>query len=110
MPYAFVDHYRVLDLETDRDPQMELYPVLERILGVLRSTPYNYVSLSIGPDEPIEDDIVDPWTILLDQYLARGDVLTTVATGNTGESDAEAALNRIQPPADCVNCARCRCL
>jgi hypothetical protein len=102
-PYAFVDHYRVLDQETARDPQMELYPVLERIVGVLKATPYNYVSLSIGPDQPIEDDNLDPWTILLDQYLARGEVLTTIATGNTGESDAEAALNRIQPPADCVN-------
>ncbi len=103
VPYARVDHFRVLDVETNQDPRMELYPVLERIIGVLKSTHYDYVSLSIGPDQPVEDDFVDPWTILLDQFLARGDVLATVAAGNSGESDMEAGLNRIQPPADCVN-------
>jgi hypothetical protein len=103
VPYARVDHYRVLDEEAKRDLQTALYPVLQRIVDVLKSMHYDYVSLCLGPEEPIDDDVVDPWTILLDQRFARGDVLATIAAGNTGESDPDAGLNRIQPPADCVN-------
>ena len=54
-PYAKVDHYRVLDEETLKDDQQELYTVLERIQDVLETRPkYDFVNLSLGPDLPIE--------------------------------------------------------
>jgi len=103
VPYAKVDHYRVLDQATENDSQDELYPVLKRILGVLDSRRYDFFNLSIGPNMPIEDDDVHVWTSTLDQRLKNGQTLASVAVGNTGESDAATGLNRIQPPADCVN-------
>ncbi len=103
VPYAHVNHYRVLDAEAKRDPHGELYPVLERIVGVLKSQRPEYLAICLGPQQPVEDDEVSAWTALLDPLLARGDALAVIAAGNSGELDAESGLNRIQPPADCVN-------
>lgn len=103
-PYAAVDHYRVLDVDTKNDDQFELYSVLERIQDVLDSrSRYDFINLSIGPDLPIEDNDVHAWTAVLDQLLADGQTLATIAVGNSGELDRDAGLARIQTPADCVN-------
>lgn len=102
VPYCNVDHYRVLDAAPGQDPR-ELYEVLERIQAVLTQQRYHLVNLSLGPILPIDDDEVHAWTAVLDEMLAARDTLTTIAVGNTGESDAAAGLNRIQVPADCVN-------
>lgn len=102
-PYAKVDHYRVLDADTQNDPQHELYPVLRRIVGVLEREKYEFVNLSIGPDIPLDDDDVHPWTATLDPLLSGGGTLATLAVGNAGEADAATKLNKIQPPSDCVN-------
>jgi hypothetical protein len=101
-PFANVDHYRVLDLNPGQN-KYELYEVLARIDHVLASKPYDFVNLSIGPELAIEDDDVHAWTAVLDDRLSRCDTLATIAVGNSGEGDAETALNRIQVPADCVN-------
>jgi hypothetical protein len=103
-PYAKVDHYRVLDADTLKDDQQELYTVLERIEDILDSRPkYDFVNLSLGPDLPIEDNDVHAWTAVLDQLFSDGQTLPTIAVGNSGEMDWASGNARIQTPADCVN-------
>jgi len=103
-PYASVDHYRVLDANTLKDDQQELYSVLERIQDVLESRPkYDFINLSLGPDLPVEDTDVHAWTAVLDQLFSDGLTLPTIAVGNSGEADWDSGNARIQTPADCVN-------
>lgn len=101
-PYANVDHYQVLDSESDADPY-ELYTVIERIESVLTQRNYPFVSISIGPALPIEDDEVHAWTSFWDKYLADGNTLTTVAIGNNGALDRDSGNARVQVPSDSVN-------
>lgn len=102
-PYTNVDHIRVWDVDSGADP-LELYDVLERIKNTLESSPkYDFINLSLGPALPIEDDDVHAWTSVLDEYLADGACLATVAVGNDGEADEAQRLNRVQVPADTVN-------
>jgi hypothetical protein len=101
-PFIQVDHYRVLDAAS-LDPNGEYLDVLDRIHGIMTQHRYDYVNLSLGPQIPIEDDEVHPWTALLDELLSRGTTLLTSAAGNDGEADRAAGLARIQPPADGVN-------
>ncbi len=98
-PFLGVDHYRVLSLDSGKDP--DLFDVLERIRSVLDSGNYEFANLSLGPRLPIGDDDVHVWTATLDQICARHGILATVAVGNDGEEDGDAG--RIQPPADMVN-------
>jgi hypothetical protein len=103
-PYASVDHYRVLDENTQKDDQQDLYSVLERIQDVLDSrVKYDFINLSIGPDLPVEDNDVHAWTAVLDQLFSDGQTLLTIAVGNSGERDWPSGNARIQTPADCVN-------
>lgn len=101
-PYAAIDHYRVLDDQSDQDP-FELYDVLRRILAALQSGQYPFANLSLGPDLPIEDDEVHGWTAALDELLSDGTKLMTVAVGNTGDLDETSGNARVQVPSDCVN-------
>lgn len=103
VPYAKIDHWRVLDEASAKLPQHELYPVLKRIVAVLKEHDYDYVVLCVGPYTPVEDDDVHLWTVMVDKLAKSGKPLIFIAVGNTGESDAELRLNRIQPPADSVN-------
>lgn len=103
-PYAKVDHYRVLDVDTKHDSQGQLYTVLDRIDSVLDSRPkYDFINLSLGPDMPIEDNEVHAWTAILDQHFSDGQTLSAIAVGNTGENEWSSGNARILPPADCVN-------
>ena len=101
-PYANVDHWRVLGVDTQND-DFELYSVLSRIEDILQSNQYVFVNISLGPDMAIEDDEVNSWTSTLDTLLAGGETVATVACGNNGERDSALLLNRIQPPSDGVN-------
>jgi hypothetical protein len=101
-PFSYVDHFRVLDDQTEDDPE-ELYDVLQRIRDVLSTRSYEYVNLSIGPCLPIEDDDVHGWTVALDALLADGKTLLTSAVGNWGERDRPSGNARVQPPGDGVN-------
>lgn len=103
VPFAKVDHYRVLDDKTEHDPQYELYSVLRRIVAALEREEYDFVNLSIGPDIPMDDGDIHPWTAMLDPLLSSGRTLASLAAGNTGRENAAARLNRIQPPGDSVN-------
>ena len=100
-PFAQVDHYRVLDAQTQQDP-FDLYDVLQRIDSVLSEKKYDFANLSIGPYMTVEDDDVHPWTALLDEHLSTGQMLVSIAAGNNGAS-ADEADRRIQVPSDCVN-------
>ena len=101
-PRAHVDHYRVLDEASMTDP-FELYDVIRRIDSVLSQRHYEFISMSIGPDLPIDDDEVHSWTAFLDDHLASGLTLATIAIGNNGKADRASGNARIQVPADCVN-------
>jgi hypothetical protein len=102
-PFANVQHIRVWDKNSGNDP-LELYDVLERIRNTLETSPkFDFINLSLGPSLPIEDDDVHAWTAVLDDYLADGACVATVAVGNDGDADPVAGLNRIQVPADTVN-------
>lgn len=101
-PYGQIDHYRVLDEHSEDEPY-ELYDVIRRIESVLTQHEYDFVNLSIGPSLPIEDDEVHSWTAFLDEHLADGRTLATVAIGNNGCLDRMSGNARIQVPGDAVN-------
>ncbi|HEU5068171.1 MAG TPA: S8 family peptidase [Sphingomicrobium sp.] len=102
-PFANIQHVRVWDKNSGSDP-FELHDVLERIKNTLDSSPkFDFINLSLGPSLPIEDDDVHAWTAVLDEYLADGACVATIAVGNDGEADSAARLDRIQVPADTVN-------
>jgi Subtilisin-like serine proteases len=101
-PYSYVDHYQVLDHSPGQNPY-ELYEVLDRINNVLSTNKYDFINLSLGPCLPIDDDEVHAWTAVLDDFLAKGLTLATIAVGNDGEADPTINANRIQVPSDCVN-------
>lgn len=102
VPYGYLDHYQVLDSDTD-DDQCELYAAIDRIDSVLRQRKYEFVNVSIGPELPIEDDEVHAWTAFWDDYLSDGTTLATIAVGNNGEADRPSGNARVQVPADSVN-------
>ena len=101
-PYGQVDHYRVLDDKSAKDP-FDLYDTLARIRDVMQSRKYGFVNLSIGPSLPIEDADVHAWTAVLDSLLCDGETLATVAIGNEGEKDRPSGNARVQVPSDSVN-------
>lgn len=101
-PYGLVDHYRVLDDKSEKDPY-ELYDALNTIRSVLQSRKYSFVNLSVGPALPVEDFDVHAWTAVLDELFADGETLTTVAVGNNGEEDWGSGNARVQVPSDSVN-------
>lgn len=104
LPFARVDHYRVLG-DDPGSKEHELYDVLSRIVEVIEpeSCPYELVNISLGPRMEIDDDDVTLWTAQLNELLSRKDILTTVAVGNDGHLDEDLGLNRVQPPSDGVN-------
>jgi hypothetical protein len=102
-PYAFADHYRVLDRESTKEDPYELYRTLAHVEEVLLSGRYQFINLSLGPDLPADDDEIHPWTAVIDTHLSDGETLMTVAVGNNGELDSETHLDRIQVPGDSVN-------
>lgn len=99
-PFAAVDHWRVLDNQGD---DFELMETLDRVMDVLDQHEYDFVNLSIGPDEAMLDDEVHVWTSRLDEYSATGRSLIICAAGNNGEMDSASGLSRVQPSADGVN-------
>ncbi|MFA0813809.1 S8 family peptidase [Microbulbifer epialgicus] len=102
-PYSSIDHHRILDSDITEENPLELYRTLTHIEDILISRQYEFINISLGPDLPIDDDEIHPWTSLLDSYLADGETFLTVAAGNNGESDESLGLHRIQVPSDSVN-------
>jgi hypothetical protein len=102
-PYSNVDHVRVLDGETSLDDPLKLYRSLALVEEVLLSRQYEFINLSLGPDLPVEDQDVHPWTSLIDSLLSDGNTFMTVAIGNNGERDRASGNARVQVPSDSVN-------
>ncbi|MBC7818646.1 MAG: S8 family peptidase [Planctomycetaceae bacterium] len=102
-PYAKVDHFRVLDVDSVSDDTEDYFDIIKRILSILESGRYDFANFSIGPDLPVEDDDVHVWTAMLDQFLRKGTLLASIAAGNSGEKDHASGNARIQSPSDCVN-------
>ena len=90
-PYSHIDHYRVIDNAPGQN-QHDLYEVLERIESILSSHEYDFISLSLGPSLPIQDDDVHAWTAVLDDRLSRVSTLAMIAVGNDGEGDGIARI------------------
>lgn len=103
VPFSLVDHHRILDDDVNNENEFELYRTLGHIEDILLSRQYEFINISLGPNLPIDDDEVHPWTSLIDSYLADGQTFVTIAAGNNGENDSATKLNRIQVPSDCVN-------
>ena len=102
-PYAPVDNIRVFDhLSTEENP-FDMYRSLGLIEEVLLSRQYEFLNLSVGPELPVMDGDVHPWTSLIDDLLSDGATLMTISAGNNGAGDPIVRNNRIQVPADCVN-------
>ena len=69
-PYSPVDNLRVFDhLSTEEDP-FDMYRSLGLIEEVLLSRQYEFVNLSVGPEVPLTDGDVHPWTSLIDDLLS----------------------------------------
>lgn len=96
-PYCHVDHYRCIGKDTDAD----MYNAMLYVDKVLGSSVYEFVSLSIGPDEITGHDKVSAWTTMLDDRFHQSSILGTIAVGNDGEELPP--RNRVQVPSDCVN-------
>lgn len=101
-PVAHVDSYQVVD-PADRSNKFKLYEALDRICQILDTKDYDFANLSIGPDLPIDDNDVHAWTARLDEKLASGRTLMSVAVGNNGAQDRESGNARVQVPGDSVN-------
>ncbi|MCW1914655.1 S8 family peptidase [Luteolibacter sp. GHJ8] len=102
-PRFAVDHFRVLDNESDdADPYL-----LPRTLRIIRDTleggAYEFSNISIGPQYPVVDDDIHPWTATLDGLAGSGNLLISVAAGNTGQMDSDLGYDRVQVPADGAN-------
>lgn len=105
-PDVGVDVFRVTPPPAPASGQfdVDLYWILDRISDVVTSRDYPLVNLSLGPRLPIEDDD-EPhaWTARLDELTEQTGTLFVAATGNDGDKDHLAGLDRLQVPADIVN-------
>jgi hypothetical protein len=105
-PDVGVDVFRVTPPPPAPDGQfdVDLYWILDRISDIVTAREYPLVNLSLGPALAVDDDD-EPhaWTARLDELTEQTGTLFVTATGNNGEEDALAGLNRLQVPADIVN-------
>jgi hypothetical protein len=103
-PDAGIDHFRVVPVPSAGVWDVDLYWILDRIVEQVRARGYPVVSLSLGPDLPV-DDQTEPhaWTAQLDELTEELGVLFLNAVGNNGRLDAASGLNRVQVPSDMVN-------
>lgn len=108
-PLSNVTHVRVLGQRHTDYSQMNsiedlyLYDVVDNIITYMELENPDLVNISLGPDRSVEDDEVTYWTAEIDNYVAKNDVLITVAAGNNGNESEIGNLHRIQIPSDGVN-------
>lgn len=99
-PASLVDHFRVLPDPDPADP--DAYWILDQIEDVVSKNSYPLVNLSLGPDQPIDDDTPHLWTVTLDKLAYERGTLFVSAVGNSGDLDP-VSERRVQPAADMVN-------
>ena len=102
-PVSPIDNYAVITKETESEDPYLLFDVISRIKQIMEEKDYEFMNLSLGPDLPIDDDEVHVWTAILDELLADGKKLLTIAVGNNGNRDIESGNARVQVPSDAVN-------
>lgn len=89
-------------LPSDRDLEFNLISLEKLIEDVVPRYPNVKVwNLSIGPQGPIQDEVVSSLTRLLDKIAYEHDTLFVIAAGNTGEE--QGIGKRLQIPGDSVN-------
>jgi hypothetical protein len=99
---------RVVDASMIDDSDM-IYEALEHIKYYIKTGKYKFVTISIGPNLPIDDKRVNLWTATLDNLALKYDVFISVAAGNNGVGDysnlssTALAEARCQVPSDGVN-------
>jgi hypothetical protein len=78
--------------------------MLDQMVKTLRTKDYSMVSLSIGPNESVEDSAEpDRFTSELDTLAEERGITFIAAVGNNGKLDTALGLDRVQPPGDMVN-------
>jgi hypothetical protein len=95
-----VSAVRVLDADALKDDPLVLNHALVNIVEALSETPYDVVTLSLGPDVPAEDGVVRLWTSVLDRLAYEHKVLIIVAAGNNGRKDPASPAGRVEIPGD----------
>lgn len=97
-PLVSVKNFGVLSDLTDPD----LYDVIDAIEDIIpANTDIRVYNLSLGPRGPILDDNINRFTYACDMLSHQHEVLFCVAVGNDGDV---LGYDRIQSPADSVNC------
>ena len=101
-PPIMVKSFRIFPVPNVHGFNLDLYQILEWIEKAVDHNPQiKTFVLSFGPDFPIEDNEIDPFTTTLDRLAYEKDVLFVVAAGNKGKLSPP--YNRIQPPSDIIN-------
>jgi hypothetical protein len=108
-PPAQVDHFRVLPRPSHVSVGEEPYWVMDRIAECIRTNNrWKIVSLSYGPDEPVDEDCEpDRFTAEIDLLAREHDITFLIAAGNLREHERRTrsplGLDRVKAPADAVN-------
>jgi hypothetical protein len=108
-PPAEVDHFRVLPRPPEVSFDDEAYWVMDQIVDRVESDDrWKIVSLSYGPDEPVDEDSEpNRFTAEVDRLAYDRDVTFLVAVGNLQEDERASrsplGLDRVKAPADGVN-------
>ncbi|MCW9020449.1 MAG: S8 family serine peptidase, partial [Flavobacteriales bacterium] len=99
-PSVSIKSFGVISDQTPDDPN--LYDIIDAIEDIVPANENIKVyNLSLGPRGPILDDNISRFTYSCDLLSKTYEVLFCVAVGNDGEVTG---YNRIQSPADSVNC------
>lgn len=101
VPTVKVESFRVLPLE-DKSDSVDLYEIIDHIERVAKDRPdIRVFNLSLGPEGPIEDDLISRFTYSLDRLAMDDKRIFIIAVGNSGNKPD--GIGRIQAPADSVN-------
>ena len=103
-PKLRIKSFRVFPVPDHNGMDLDLYKILKWIRETVENPEYRHITtylLSFGPDIPVDDNEIDPFTMTLDELAYENDILFIVASGNRGVEYAP--FNRIQPPSDIAN-------
>lgn len=99
-PLLSVESIRVLPTSDPED--INLYEAIDLIEEAIpKLTDVNVFNISVGPNDPIDDDYISRFTYALDRLAYKYSKLFVIAAGNDGRS--EKPFNRIQVPSDMTN-------
>jgi hypothetical protein len=105
-PVVRVVHHRIFPVPPTATGAFDagVYWMLDQIGERVRTGAFRRVSLSVGPDESVDDDLEPSrWTTELDALAKEREVTFVTAAGNNGKLDEQLGFNRVQAPGDMVN-------